>query len=141
MLVSTKYVPCSESQNPRCLWLSHNKASYKNKLKLDSLLKERNTFEEYCLLGDDTVWSGRGSQMFQRNLLPPSSGLKSKPSKQYVLLKKLVNFCQTTYHIPEDSMLHSHPCMNIKSNTDLTYFDCLHMWLQFHACFFCFLSS
>jgi hypothetical protein len=33
-------------------------------------------------LGCDTVRSGRSSRTFRRNLLPPSSGLKSKPNKQ-----------------------------------------------------------
>jgi hypothetical protein len=73
--------------------------------------------------------------MFQRNMLPPSSGLKGKSSKNQLeagskesafwLLawftlqlveatcspKMLVDFQQTTWcYIPEDRVLFNHPC-------------------------------
>jgi hypothetical protein len=65
--------------------------------------------------------------MFWRNVLPPSSDLKNKLTKQQAVLlvcftysltlkmgpvhfiKMLVNFYHTTWpHIPEDGTLHSH---------------------------------
>jgi hypothetical protein len=39
-------------------------------------------YEEYCLLGYDAVWQGRNLPSFRRNVLPPSSGSKSRTSKQ-----------------------------------------------------------
>jgi hypothetical protein len=38
--------------------------------------------EEYTLLGCDAMKSSTSSPLFQRNVLPPSSGLKSKPSEK-----------------------------------------------------------
>jgi hypothetical protein len=38
--------------------------------------------KEYYFLGCDIEQSGRSSLMFWRNILPPSSGLNSMPSKQ-----------------------------------------------------------
>jgi hypothetical protein len=37
--------------------------------------------EKYYLPGSDTIKSDRNSMMSGRNILPPSSGLKSKPGK------------------------------------------------------------
>jgi hypothetical protein len=39
-------------------------------------------YDEYCLLWCDAVYSGRSLLMFWRNILPLSSRLKIKPSKQ-----------------------------------------------------------
>jgi hypothetical protein len=38
-----------------------------------------------CLLGHNTMLSSENQQTFQRNVLPPVSGLKNKPSKQRFL--------------------------------------------------------
>jgi hypothetical protein len=40
-------------------------------------------YVEYCLLGYDIMSSGRSLPMFRRNALVPSSGLKSKPSRNH----------------------------------------------------------
>jgi hypothetical protein len=123
MLIITKHVSCSESQNPGSLFLSHNKASCWYKLKMDSLHKERSRFEEYCLLWCNFV-EARSLEMFQRNIFP---GLKSKASKQYIPMKNLVNFYQSMWcHIPEYSTrtFHSH-CMNFKANINFIYYDCI----------------
>jgi hypothetical protein len=40
--------------------------------------------EEYHLLGYNAVWSIESQPMFQRNIPPPSSGSKNKPSKKPV---------------------------------------------------------
>jgi hypothetical protein len=78
--------------------------------------------------------SGRSSPMFQRNVLPPSSGPKSMPSKQQAeysahLLGLLFspkgggstdlwNIGEQTawHHSPEDSILHGRHCQNLTSN-------------------------
>jgi hypothetical protein len=39
-------------------------------------------YEQYYLLGCDAMYSSRRSLMFWRNILPPPSGLRSKPRKQ-----------------------------------------------------------
>jgi hypothetical protein len=41
-------------------------------------------FDEYYIMGCDVIKSGRSSLMFHRGMPPPSSGLKSKPSKKRV---------------------------------------------------------
>jgi hypothetical protein len=41
--------------------------------------------ESYCLLGCDTLLSGRCSLMFQRNVLPPSSWLKSDCRWEHII--------------------------------------------------------
>lgn len=38
--------------------------------------------EEPCFMGCDVMWSGRGLRTCQKNVLPPSVGSKSRPSKQ-----------------------------------------------------------
>jgi hypothetical protein len=38
-------------------------------------------YEEFCLLGYNVMYPIESHQIFQRNMLPPSSGLKSKQSK------------------------------------------------------------
>jgi hypothetical protein len=38
-------------------------------------------YEEFCLLGCNTMWSTEKHPVFWRNVLPPSSGLKNEPSK------------------------------------------------------------
>jgi hypothetical protein len=49
--------------------------------------------------------------MFWRNILPPSSGAKSRWQAEFEAVcsfKKSVNFYQTTWHhIPDDSTFHS----------------------------------
>jgi hypothetical protein len=89
------------------------------------------------------VESGESQLTFQKNILPPSSGLKSKPRKKpgwsrallavcFMLVlclayssavkmvicfsETLVDFHQTTQHyILQDRVLHSHCCENLKS--------------------------
>jgi hypothetical protein len=91
-----------------------------------------------CLLGCDTAWSDISSLPFWRNILPSSSGQKSKLSKhysahcflarlvllplrwgQYVPLKTLVNFYQTIQCHPrrQCNILHSHCYENLKPHT------------------------
>lgn len=88
-------------------------------------------YEKYYFLGYDTVQSDRSLLLFQRYILPPASGWKSKPSKKQadccdmlvfcflvawfnslivkgeaVHSSNMSDFCQTTWHhCPEDSNL------------------------------------
>jgi hypothetical protein len=81
--------------------------------------------EDYHLLGWDTLQSARSLATFRNSALPPSSGSKSKPSKQQASSSSLgnfstlkletvcsfkpsVNFYQTIWHhIWNDSTFHS----------------------------------
>jgi hypothetical protein len=56
-----------------------------------------NPFGFDSLVACDAVWSGRNSQTFRRNVLPPSSGLKSKPSKGSTSVILLVSVCMRGY--------------------------------------------
>jgi hypothetical protein len=59
-------------------------------------------YEDVCLLGWNAVQSGRSLPVFQRYLLPPSSGRPWWWRQQ-------INFYQTTQHYnPQDSHLHAH---------------------------------
>jgi hypothetical protein len=87
--------------------------------------------EEYCILWCDTVYHSGSSPTFRRNALPPSSGSKSKPSKESARSKQpeavqssmtSVSFYWTTqHHIPEDSTPHSLRCENLKSNSSAAF--------------------
>jgi hypothetical protein len=44
--------------------------------------KEKNLFEEFCLLGYNAVYSVESQPTFQRNISPPFSRSKNKPSKK-----------------------------------------------------------
>jgi hypothetical protein len=70
--------------------------------------------EEYYLLGYEVMQSGRSLLTFQRNILSPSSGLKSKLNKLAAskVLTSLIldpedrgNILVIFYHIAEDSAL------------------------------------
>jgi hypothetical protein len=92
---------------------------------------------ESIIIWDDSIESGKSVPMLWRNELSPTTGLKSKPSKQackqvattYCFLGllfnpedgsntlhwMLVNFYQTTQcHIPQDSPLHSYHHKDLK---------------------------
>jgi hypothetical protein len=96
--------------------------------------------EEYCLLGYNAMKSIKSQLMFQKNILPPFSGSKNKPSKISACLlptfmlvsclayfstlkmkamcssERLVDFQWTTWrYIPEDSTPHNHCCENLIS--------------------------
>jgi hypothetical protein len=85
--------------------------------------------ECYYLLRCDTMQCDTNLPKFQRNVLPPSSGLRvrqARTSKQAskeqaacrALCYKTVNFYKTKWcHIPEDSTLHSYHCQNLNIHT------------------------
>lgn len=62
-----------------------------------------NDYEEYYLVGYDTMYSGNSLLTFQRSVLPSSSGLKSKHATKYSLLHN-VNYIKTLY-FPNISMI------------------------------------
>jgi hypothetical protein len=62
--------------------------------------------EQYYLLGCDTMQSGRSLPTFRGNTLPPSSELKSKPSRTLCSLGPITSAKLHGHHIAEDSVLH-----------------------------------
>jgi hypothetical protein len=75
--------------------------------------------EEYYSLVCNAVQSGTSSLTSRTNVLPPSSGSKSKSSKKPAERRRQteMNFYRNTRrYIPDDSKLHSHRSENIKSN-------------------------
>jgi hypothetical protein len=55
--------------------------------------------------------------MFQGNILLPSPGLKSKPSKKPATSFEM-SFDFEQRYIPEDTNPHSHHCDSVKSNRE-----------------------
>jgi hypothetical protein len=106
------------------------------------MLHKTTYFQEYCLLGYNSVKFVEGQITFRKNISPPSSG-SNKPSNKpackqvasrsfmlisssgYFLTPKMeaacssetsLNIQRTTRRcIPKDSTLHTHRCENLKS--------------------------
>jgi hypothetical protein len=82
----------------RCIWDSHSRG-----------------YEEFYLLAHNAMYFVESQPTFRKNTSPPSSGLRSKPSKQpskQSVCCLLVCFYQTArLHIPEDSTLYSLTCL------------------------------
>jgi hypothetical protein len=55
--------------------------------------------EEYCCLGHDARYTSRSLPLFWRNILPPSSGLKSKPNKQEARIKQRLCLLCASYFL------------------------------------------
>jgi hypothetical protein len=56
-----------------------------------------NSSEEYCLLGYAVIQSDSSLSKFQRNILPPSSGTKSKPSMEKVVRARIGALSKRTF--------------------------------------------
>jgi hypothetical protein len=57
---------------------------YKAPISLTAIawVYESNEYQVFCLLGYDAVYSAESQPKSRRNMPPPSSGLKNKPSKK-----------------------------------------------------------
>jgi hypothetical protein len=81
--------------------------------------------EEFCLLRYNAVWSSESQSTFRRIIWPPSTELKSKPSKKQawnrqqkqmkaICSSKLSVFTGLHGVISEETTFHRHRCKNLK---------------------------
>jgi hypothetical protein len=85
---------------PYALWLVRFALENKYLLSLNNMTKS--DIAQMCFLGGTVVYSGRGLPMFRCNILPISSGLKRKSSKQEQELVASASFPLLAWHNPSN---------------------------------------